>query len=283
MKITKEMSKPLLRDIKGFLRNSGYHIEYLFDQNTKESDKSLLKLEYVVVLQGKALRLTIDPDEEVLINIQHTLELMKRVYKSMELGKLTIYNNQFHLDVIQYVLKTDQLRKSDLKVICNDIYLNIDKIKRYMFTCKSHKVGPLEFPTSDQKELIKELEKEYNCTFNERTKSFYPKGYETISKMLTGNGNTSFQLLFIELELLSGFKYQRVASLVNYSNDVITLKSALWKNFNIENRPYSENYNNALTSALDIYYKTIKMYEVIVDIEKGFERSESASIYYQIR
>lgn len=126
MKITKEMSKPLLRDIKGFLRNSGYHIEYLFDQNTKESDKSLLKLEYVVVLQGKALRLTIDPDEEVLINIQHTLELMKRVYKSMELGKLTIYNNQFHLDVIQYVLKTDQLRKSDLKVICNDIYLNID-------------------------------------------------------------------------------------------------------------------------------------------------------------
>lgn len=57
---------------------------------TKESDKSLLKLEYVVVLQGKALRLTIDPDEEVLINIQHTLELMKRVYKSMELGKLTI-------------------------------------------------------------------------------------------------------------------------------------------------------------------------------------------------
>lgn len=281
MKITKEMTKPLLRDIKDFLRNSGYHIEYLFDQNTKESDKSLLKFGYVVVLQDNSLRLNIDPDEEILINMQHTLELMKRVYKSMELGKLTIYNNQFPLDVIQYVLKTDQLRKSDLKVICNDIYLNIDKIKRYMVTCKSHKVGPLEFSTIDQKELIKELEKEYNCTFNERTKSFYPKGYETISKMLTGN--TSFQLLFIELELLSGFKYQRVASLVNYSNDVITLKSALWKNFNIENRPYSENYNNALTSALDIYYKTIKMYNVIIDIEKGFERSESASIYYQIR
>jgi hypothetical protein len=85
------------------------------------------------------------------------------------------------------------------------------------------------------------------------------------------------------LELLAGFKYQRVASLVNYSNEVITLKSALWKKFNIENKPYSENYNNALTSALDIYYKTIKMYNVIVDIEKGFERSESASIYYQIR
>ena len=68
MKITKEMSKPLLRDIKGFLRNSGYHIEYLFDQNTKESDNSILKLEYVVVLKGKSLRLDIGHDEEVLIN-----------------------------------------------------------------------------------------------------------------------------------------------------------------------------------------------------------------------
>lgn len=281
MKITKEMTKPLLSDIKGFLRNSGYHIEYLFDQNTKESDKSLLKLEYVVVLQGKSLRLTIDPDEEILINVKHTLELMKRVYISMQLGKLTIYNNQFHLDVIHYLLQTDQLRKSDLKVVCNDIYLNIDKIKRYMVTCKSHNVGPLIVSNSEKKGLIKELEEEYNCTYNERTKSFYPKGYETISKMLTGN--TSFQLLFIELELLAGFKYQRVSDLVNYSNDVITLKSALWKKFNIENRPYSENYNNALTSALDIYYKTIKMYNVIVEVEKGFEQSESASIYYQIR
>lgn len=281
MKITKEMTKTLLRDIKDFLRNSGYHIVYLFDQNTKESDKSLLKLEYVVVLQGRSLRLTIDPDEEVLINCQHTLELMKRVYKSMELGKLTIYNNQFHLDVIQYVLQTEQVRKSDLKVLCQDIYLNIDKIKRYIVTCNSHKVAPLEVSTSDQKELIKELEEEFNCTFNERTKSFYPKGYETISKMLIGN--TSFQLLFIELELLAGFRYQRVADLVNYSNDVITLKSALWKKFNIENRPYSENYNNALTSALDIYNKTNKMYTIIFELEKGFERSESASLTYQIK
>ena len=199
----------------------------------------------------------------------------------MELGKLTIYNNQFPLDVINYVLQTDKLRKSDLKIVCNDIYLNIDKIKRYMVTCKSHNVGPLVVSTSEQKELIKELEKEYNCTFNERTKSFYPKGYETISKMLTGN--TSFQLLFIELELLAGFKYQRVADLVNYSNDVITLKSTLWKKFNLENQPYSENYKNALTSALDIYYKTIKMYNVIVEVEKGFEQSESARLDYQIR
>lgn len=281
MKITKEMTKPLLRDIKGFLRNSGYHIEYLFDQNTKESDKSLLNLEYVVVLQGKSLRLDIDPDEEVLINGQHTLELMKRVYQSMQLGKLTLYNNQFHLDVIQYVLQTDQLRKSDLKVLCQDIYLNIDKIKRHLVTFKSHKVGPLSVSTNDQKELVRELEQEFNSTFNERTKSFYPKGYETLSKMLIGN--TSFQLLFIELEILAGFKYQRVSDLVNYSNDVITLKSALWKKFNIENKPYSENYNNALTSALDIYNKTKKMYTIIFDLEKGFERSETANLTYQIK
>jgi hypothetical protein len=213
MKITKEMTKPLLRDIKAVLEQEKNFIKGIGEKDAKGRTNTILNIGYVVILRGSELRLAVEPDSKPLVSISDTLKLIRQVQLAKSLGTLTKYNEQFPSLVILLIDKGTVNYDPSVTTICKNINYNLTLLRNGILNLqaiyKNDRLG--YYLTDEQLVFAKELANKHNCVYSDYRIAFSPKTTGLLGGSLLGDHDWVHVLK--ELERVNGYQNSLVSKI----------------------------------------------------------------------
>lgn len=276
MKITKEMTKPLLRDIKAVLEQEKNFIKGIGEKDTKGKPHTILNIGYVVILRGTELRLAVEPDSKPIVSIADTLKLIRQVQLFKSLGTLTMYNEQFPSIVINLINNTSVSSDPTVTNICNRINYNLTLLRNGLSNLqaiyKNDKLG--NYLTDEQLIFAKELATKHNCVYSDYRLAFSPKTTGLLGGSLLGDHD--WVHILKELERVNDYQNSLVSKIAD--DGVISVTSA---ENTIRKLIFTGNSNlTALNLATDIYTTSLYLLEDMKTLMDEAKRAKAARLEF---
>lgn len=169
MRITKEMAKELLKEMKTAISYNGYSLK-----------------DYVIVLRNNELHLEILVDQTPLINVRDTRALLGDLETHKLRNTLTRYTELFPGAFLNFLESKGKHRIADVKSECEKFKKKLSIIDDLLNKIISYDLRPLTEDlelTDDVLDYIDLVCNEFNLQFNNRSRVFYSEDLHYLNSL----------------------------------------------------------------------------------------------------